>query len=1128
MSEYTLVEKPFLDQLKTLGWTVIDQAIGQHTEIPTNPARSLRSSFREVGLKEVFVTSVRALNLTPDGHPWLTDAQLDELYDNLLRRPGRGNLVEINEAVQKLLFRAQVDVNEVTGEQYPNVTLIDFHDPTRNAFHAINQFRINTPGRGRDFIIPDIVLFVNGLPLAVVECKRPGPTDANPMADAFEQLMRYSDQRPASHAAGYHEGEPRLFFTNQLLIRTTGDRAEYGSITATEEEFFKPWRSYFDEEQGAFVTLPSETEPSQDVLIRGMLTKPVLLDMMRTCTVFTDANKKRVKIVARHQQYRAMRKIIDRLQTKDTPEERTGAIWHTQGSGKSLTMVFVVRKLRMMDDLRDYKVCLVCDRIDLEEQLEKTAALTGERVTRIESSGMMRERLATDTSNLNMVMVHKFLGGSDESLPGYVPKEVRDKRFQQIGEVNPSPRILLMIDEAHRSQGSELGDNLVEAFPHATRLAFTGTPLIVTKDESQRTVKRFGDYIDTYALLDAVDDGTTVRILYEGKTADAAVDHKHEFDRDFDETIREHVEGQLRKDANRAQLRAMAERQQKPFEDLVKERTDAEILALKKKWGTTGDLLEADARIKEIARDLVNHYIDEILPNGFKAQVVVSSQMAAVKYRKYIDQALEKRLALERAKPALDVDPAELTDKELAEYRDDERIGRIEFLKAVVVISGMGTNEPGAITTERKRASQLNAVDNFKEPFDPEKPHTGVAFLIVCDMLLTGFDAPIEQVMYVDKKIKHHNLLQTIARVNRVAKGKNRGFIVDYIGLANHLKEALSIYARDDAELIEAGLGDVAEEIPILETRYKRLLTLFDERGVERIREWVEQKTRPSEDPAIMELAVQALEDLKTRAEFEVRFKLFLTSLDVVLPKPPANPFKIPAKRFGVILDEARRRYKDETLSISSVGGKVKKLIDDHLISLGINPKVPPVELLSETFIKELDRHTSSRAKASEMEHAIRKHAKVHFNEDPEFYKSISERLEAAIKHHKDDWDKLVGELFSVREDAEAGRRDAVEGVSPKATPFYANLCHEVYDGEDVPDETSDTLKQMTSRIVDELVEHMDIVNFWNNPDQQRKVRAALKDELIGSNIPEVMAKHAQLADAMIALAKERQQDLMS
>jgi type I restriction enzyme R subunit len=508
-----------------------------------------------------------------------------------------------------------------------------------------------------------------------------------------------------------------------MIVRTNGEKAEFGSITSTEEEYFYPWRDIWPEKYRDY-TPPLGEERRQELLVQGMFPKETLLDIVRTCTVFMDVGKTRAKIVARYQQYRAVNKIIGRLRTGQTPADRSGVIWHTQGSGKSLTMVFLIRKLRMCEDLRDFKVCLINDRKDLESQLGVTAALAGETVTYIQSTEDLREKLATDASNLNMVMVHKFREGQDDDTPDYLESVLEVPTFETFGIVNRSERILLMIDEAHRTQSGDLGDNLFEAFPNATRLAFTGTPLIRVKDKKQ-TKERFGDYIDKYKLQDAVDDNATVQILYQGKTADSAVTHKHEFDTKVDELAEEHVTSQLRKAENVEKLRRMAERQERSFDDLLRERTDEEILALKKKWGTSGDLLEADERIGEIAADLVDHYVEEILPNGFKAQVVCSSKMAAVKYKAAIDKAVAERLAVEEAKPVWLDDPTNLPEDDRYQYRDEELCKRIGFLKSVVVISGEGTNEPAVITKARKHAQEVDAVNNFKRAFNPGRSPGG-------------------------------------------------------------------------------------------------------------------------------------------------------------------------------------------------------------------------------------------------------------------------------------------------------------------------------------------------------------------------------------------------------------------
>lgn len=1079
MSEYTEVEQSFLGQLKELGWDIIDQ--GQ--EIPSEPAKSLRLKFRQWILPEVFAKSVAALNTTNEGQPWLTDKQLQDLQDQILRQPNR-TLLEANEAIQKLLFKAQVDVNEITGEQDPVVKLIDFANPENNHFLAINQFRIDTPGCVKQFIIPDIVLFVNGIPLAVVECKKGGPTCANPMSEAFEQLQRYSYQRKATKQQGLKEGEPRLFHCNLLLIRTSGVEADYGTITSGDENFY-PWKTQWPQDDSV-----AEGMNQQQQLINGMLNKANLLSILRTSSVFMDTDSgPRIKVVCRYQQFRATNKIIDRLRNGQTAEEKSGVVWHTQGSGKSLTMVFVSRMLRVSKDLNDYKILLINDRVDLEDQLAKTATLIGGRVHTIESTKTLREQLATDSSDINMVMAHKFQQ-REQSLPLAVAEALETYQALPSGEtfgvVNNSSRIVLMIDEAHRTQSSDLGDNIFEAFPNAARIAFTGTPLITERHGEKKTIKRFGDYIDTYRLMDAVEDGTTLQILYEGRTADAALYDKHGFETKFD--------------------------------NLFKERSEEELLQIKKKYGATGDLLESEQRIAEIARDMVRHYLEHIFPNGFKAQVVCHSKLAAVRYQVAIHQALADTITELKAAPVVDA----------------KQIKRLKFIKAAVVISGDGTNEAAFITEARKQVRIWNAVDNFCKPFtfdDPDQPYSGIAFLVVCDMLLTGFDAPIEQVMYIDKKIREHTLLQAIARTNRVKKGKKRGYVVDYIGLTDNLTEALTLYAvTEEQQELAAGLKSITSEVPVLEERYQRLLQLFSEHKVSKIREFAEgQLSSIEEDAKVVHQAVKLLKDEKVRADFDVYLKKFLMSMDIILPHKAAHPYRVPAKRLGYILRVTKERYKDTSLNLGDAGQKVRDLINEHLISLGINPKVAPVELLSSDFIEKLNKHAggNDEAKASEMEHAIRKHCTVHHDEDPAFYKSLSEKVENLIDQYQDKWDKLAEELEKLRDEAIEGRQTGEVGMSKEATTFFAHIANEAFEDGKVPGEAKQKMKVLMEAIVEKLQDSIGSIDYWQNSDKQKKTRSEVKTALMLTGIAELKTNRERIAIEIMKLAKNRHDELL-
>lgn len=1083
MSEYLHVEKPFLDQLAALGWNVTDQGLGL---IPSDPAKSLRTSFREWLLPEVFREAVGSINLTPNGRPWLTNRQLDDLRDQILRQPNR-NLLEANEATQRLFLKAQVDRNELTGESDPVVKLIDFAHPDRNQFNAINQFRVDTPGCVKSCIIPDIVLFVNGIPLVVIEAKIGDPNTANPLHAAYEQLLRYRNGRPDTTTAGLREGEPRLFYSNLLLVRTCGEKAEFGSITSGHEHFYA-WKDIWPESNRVY-TQPLGVEREQERLIQGLLAPATLLDVLRTSTVFMDTDSgRRIKVVCRYQQYRAARKIVDRLRSGKTPEARSGVVWHTQGSGKSLTMVFASRMLRAAPDLEDFKILLVNDRVDLEDQLARTARLIGGKINVIESTEQLRRNLSTDASDVNMVMVHKFADRS-EPLPALVAEALAiydaPPSSDTFGVVNASERIILMIDEAHRTQGSELGENVFEAFPNATRIAFTGTPLITEQHGAKRTVKRFGEYIDTYKLMDAVNDGTTLQILYEGRTADTAIYDKHGFDT--------------------------------KFEDLFKDRTPEALLAIKKKYGATGDILEAEKRIEAIAENLVAHYVDNILPDGFKAQVVCHSKLAAIRYQKAIRKSLIARAARERLKPDA----------------DGGLLRRLEFLRAAVVVSADATNEPAAFTEARKEAKRWSAVENFCRPFnftDPDKHLTGIAFLVVCDMLLTGFDAPVEQVMYIDKRLREHNLLQAIARVNRVATNKHRGFIVDYIGLANHLTAALSIYSQEDAQDIHDGLKNVLSEIPILDERYQRLVQHFVAAGVRDIEAFVRGGlSTPKAEVAVVHGAVGAMKDIKRRADFDVYLNKFLQSLNLILPNPAGQPYRGPARRFGYLLRMVKERYKDDSLDIADAGAKVKALVNDHLVSLGINPRIPPVELLSPDFISQVQEHSqgNGEAKASEMEHAIRKHCTIHFDKDPAFYARLSEKLERLIEQHRDNWIALALDLEQLRYDAIEGRMGTVDGLTQEATTFYDYVLQLAYEGGPTPLSDLAALKALVLRLVEMLQDTIDVLDFWQKPIEVRLLRGNIDTEILLANIPALNALHERLAVEIVKLAEKRHEELV-
>ena len=1078
MAEYINVEKPFLDKLRQLGWKVIDQGLG----VPQEPTKSLRENFKQVLLPQVFKDSIKAINKMPDGSEWLTDNQLNELLFEIQNFPGK-SLHEANKEIHRLLLKGTtVNKNELTGEINPTVRLVDFRNWDRNSFIAINQFRLLTPGASRTGIIPDIVLFLNGLPVVVVEAK--DFEVAEPLSEAYLQVTRYANTRQDDY--GIKEGEEKLFHYNIFSVITHGTEARVGTISA-EFDFYNNWVDIFPEEYKTVQFPPDEER--QDVLIHGMLNKEILVDILKHYTLFIEIKKGvEVKIVARYNQYRAVGKIIRNLRLGNTPKEKGGVVWHTQGSGKSLTMVFLVRKLRSSDDLKDLKIVSIVDRVDLEEQLADTLKYANESLSIIDSKSDLNE-LNDDTANLNLVMIHKFLADNNVSAQSLIDAGIVPT-FDKFETINASDRILLMVDEAHRTQGGDMGDNLFNAFPQAVRIGFTGTPLLTERHEI-KTHERFGGrldehgepWIDSYKFDKAVADRATVEIKYIGKVSKDKIEDKELFDAEF--------------------------------EDMFKQRTQEEREEIQRRYGSFIAYLESKDRIAEIAKDIIEHYYTDILVNGFKAQVVASSIVAAVRYKYELELVIQNKIAELKALP----------DGE----RDDERIKQLEFLKVQAIVSSMGNNELGYISKARKEALDTDAKNSFKKDFDYQKPESGIGIICVCDRLITGYDAPIEQVMYLDKGMREHDLFQAITRVNRTKKGKSFGLIVDYYGVTKHLAEALAIYTDKDKDKLKNFLNvfrDINKEIPVLEARYKRILNLFTDNKLNEIENFLNQKF--SDQAAEFEFAESCIEqakNIKFRAELLTYSKSFFDSLDLLFNTQAGGEYWIRAKRLGYLLWRIKDRYKDETMDLKWASQKVRQLIDKHLFSLGIDTKVQQVSILSDEFRTKVDYlNKTPKSKASEMEHAIRWHIKVNLDKDPTLYNRFKDRLEMILNSYKENWEEIMKQLTGLRDEMAEGRKVETEGISIVEAPFYdllrASLTVE-------SEEEINKAKELTHTLFIILKETAEINNFWTDKAAERKrIEGMLEDEIRYSKVAELSPKASELATELMKLSKNREADL--
>lgn len=1084
MAEYINVEKPFLNKLRQLGWQVIDQGIG----IPQDPAKSLRENFKQVVLPQVFKDSIRAINKTSDGKEWLKEKQLNNIFEEIQSSSDK-TLHEANKAIHRLLIKGTtVNKNELTGEVNPTVRLVDFRNYENNSFIAINQFRLITPGASRSGIIPDIVLFLNGMPLVVIEAK--DFDVAEPLSEAYLQITRYANTREDDY--GIKEGEERLFHYNLFSIITHGKEARVGTISA-DFDFYNNWVDIFPEEYKTIDYPPNEER--QEVMICGMLNKEILVDILKHFSLFIEIKQGvEVKIVARYNQYRAVGKILCNLRKGKNPKERGGVVWHTQGSGKSLTMVFLIRKLRSNDDLKDLKIISIVDRIDLEDQLSDTLKYTNESLSIIDSKVDLRQ-LDDDTGDLNIVMIHKFLADNNISAQSLIDAGVVPK-FEKFETVNASDRILLLVDEAHRTQGGDMGDNLFNAFPQATRIGFTGTPLI-TERHKVKTHERFGGilnedgdpWIDCYKFDQAVTDRATVEIKYIGKVSKDTIEDKELFDTEF--------------------------------EDMFKTRTQEEREEIQRRYGTFFAYLESKDRVAKNAKDILEHYYTDILVNGFKAQVVASSIVGAVRYKYELENAIKNKIEELKALPD--------------EERDDKRIKQLAFLKVAAIVSGMGNNEPGYVSKARNEAKDWDAVKNFKKDFDYsqeeggqyKKPETGIGILCVCDRLLTGFDAPVEQVMYLDKIMKEHDLFQAIARVNRTKKGKSFGLIVDYIGVTKHLQQALGIYTDKDKENARHFLNvfrDINKEIPVLEARYNRVLMLFTENNLNDIEDFLNQRfTDTKAEFEFAESCVEKAKNIKFRAELLTYSKSFFDSLDLLFNTAAGMEYWVIAKRLGYLLWRIRDRYKDPTMDLKWASQKVRQLIDKHLISMGVDPKVSEVSILSPDFGKLQSPYSTPKSKASEMEHAIRWHIKVNIEKDPSLYKRFKDRLDAILSSYKENWEDIAKSLEELKNEMVKGRTVETEGISVVEAPFYEILKSSLTTDNE---EEIKKVKELTNLLMPLIRETVEISNFWDKQSEQRKLFGRIEEELYYSKIKGIEGKASELTTELLKLAKNREAEL--
>lgn len=1046
LDERNHVEKPLLDQLAGLGWDILDLDNKQH------PKDSFRESFTEVVMLPVLCEQLKKIN------DWMDDDQVDEVVKQLTSFSGTG-LIENNRYVLNLLLEnTSVSENRRTGEKSPTVRFVDFKHVDNNRFTAVCQFKVRVLGT-EHHIIPDIVLFLNGLPVVVIECKSPKVKE--PVAEAIDQMLRYSEQRGAKG-----EGCSRLFYYNQFVVATCRQQAKFGTITTHGEKYFYRWADPYPRTVDE-LTHEGTSPNDQQRLVAGMLDQRNLLDLIRTFTLFSTNDKgETIKIVGRYQQFRAVKLGVKRLLTGQSPRERSGIIWHTQGSGKSLTMMFMVREMYCHASLSRWKVVFVTDRTQLEQQLSETSQSIGFSVKVANSIRELKALLRTDSSDLVMAMIHKFREADlTETFP----------------ELNASPNILVMTDEAHRSQYAMLGANLDKGIPNASKIGYTGTPI----DKTERV---FGDYIDKYTMRQSIEDGVTLEIVYEGHTHNAEVADQQAMDTDFADVFSEYN---------------------------LKERM--EILG----YGSRDAYLEAKATIEAKAEDMVKHYLEHVFPNGYKAQVVATSREAAVRYKGYLEAALAQAVTdLEKANPnKVDLD-------------------QLKAIKVDVIISGSHNDLPH-IKAHTEKSKHEATIKSFKLPFGGEDEGvTGdVGIVVVKNMLLTGFDAPVEQVMYLDQVIQAHNLLQAIARVNRVGgEGKDKGFVVDYVGVGHHLKKALDTYdEREQKEVLDA-LSFPEEELRALEASHVAILDLLKQHGLKGL----------DDHDAFFDLFYD--EDI--RFDFLSAFKEFTRSLNLVFPAKEALYFMPDYQRLCEINVLASKHLRDARLSMKGIPAKLRGITDAYLESKGIQVKIAPISILDQDFESHVGQRKRSKTKAAEVEHAIRHHLDVELDDDPDLQASFAEALKNILILFDQNWDVIYEELEKLRQRILNASKEPTYGLHrKKQMPLFRMFKREIFGlrDESLPNQSDAAMPKPTTYAMTEeeqissLVDltqktflaverELKLTGFWESIPARNKLKKDLQDTILSprfSKLPGVIVNRAHIISRIMEIAEKNNDTIL-
>lgn len=1016
---------PALQLLQNLGYTYLT---------PEEVLKERQDKLSNVILEDILEQQLLKINniqFKGKIYPF-SPASIRGSIDAIKNVPMFDGLVTTNSKIYDLLTLGK-SFEESIGNDRKSFTInyIDWNNIENNVFHVAEEFEVNRTSSDKKYR-PDIVLFVNGIPLCIIECKRPDIKE--PLEEAKSQHLRNQQE----------DGIPHLYKYSQILLALTSNKVQYAT-TGTPRKFWATWkeqklketdlqelvnkplsdeqkdklfadrfkyvRKYFDniEAEGRLVT-------EQDKLLYSLCQPQRLLELMYKYIVY-DAG---IKKIARYQQYFAIQDTLERIKIIRHERRQGGVIWHTQGSGKSLTMVMLAKAISLEPEIVNPKVIIVTDRIDLDKQISDTFKSCGKVVKKATSGEDLRNIIADNKETIITTVINKFQAA------------LRKKKV-----IDNSKNVFVLVDESHRSQYGSANALMQKVFPNACYIGFTGTPLM--KKEKSTAVK-FGGIIGTpYTINQAVEDEAVLPLYYESRLA-----------------VQNVTQNSI----------------DKYFDIISRDLTDKQKADLKKKFSTRRILNEAEQKIANVALDISQHFEHKYKGTGFKGQLTVPSKAIALKYKKYLDE-----LGMVTSEVVISAPDTREGNDDIYEENSSEVN---QFWRRMMDRFG---NE-----------SEYNAqiINQFKNAPEPE-------LLIVVDKLLTGFDAPKNSVLYIARSLKEHGLLQAIARVNRLAEGKDYGEIIDYYGLLTELDEALLTYSNIgdfDEEDIQDALVSAQEEIKKLPQLHSDLWEIFN--GINKYDvEAYEQHLKYEDD----------------RDKFYDKLSQYSKVLQLALgnfkfleetPEKKIVTYKNDLKFFLNLRVSLKSRYA-ESIDRKEYEAKIQKLIDTYVTSDEIIQVTEPVDIFdTEKFKAEVEKKVSTRSKADTIAYRISRTISEKWDDDPIFYKKLSELLKEAIakysKQIMDEAERLKNDnayLNRVTEILTMARTRTGDDIpisilnNEVAKAFYGVVFEKIkkYDA------TKDSAAELALKI-DKIILDNQYVDWIKNTDLQNKIINDIEDVL--------------------------------